>query len=445
MKKRNSFIRAIIAFLLSLSLVLLSGCIDITIPAEKATINSLDTITFFSGAGSLDFYFYDNTVTYENSIVPDLSKKIILSSKDASEYHELMKTMFQEMLDNGDKYSPVNTLEGELTRIQSNISILFYTDNNETSDRLLLIQYGKNQPRPARWNEFAKRTKELIGCDIEAMLFDPYGSETKEVKDLNSVSLYFDKGYIDFTFDSGDNIYCGMYGPEKGASIDAKNLTEIKYWLRAICDDVILHENEYSQDIFASDINGICQMKITYSDGTSRKDKSVWLTESNGRTYPDNWDKLIELIKQNAGFDANELIAATGDVIPFGKIWCTKAIVYSQPSESFTPDTETLYCFFKDGWMFGNDGLPEFWENISEVTLSKEDFDDLFDSFDAHGIRNDVKQAYRYDAKDDVNGTYYYLIITNSGELYLACVSSANNESIISWMLLLECEGPLSI
>ena len=46
---------------------------------------------------------------------------------------------------------------------------------------------------------------------------------------------------------------------------------------------------------------------------------------------------------------------------------------------------------------------------------------------------------------DDVNGTFCYLIITNPGELYLACGSAADKaasasdkESLVNWMFRLE-------
>lgn len=102
----------------------------------------------------------------------------------------------------------------------------------------------------------------------------------------------------------------------------------------------------------------------------------------------------------------------------------------------YTTDTAPRYQITSDYVMFvagdvldeseDNDWVQQFGK-FEEVKLSPLTFDDYFkigvdgpNSFlEPDNIRKNTEKAWRFDVENDANGLFYYLILTNSGEVFL--------------------------
>jgi len=122
---------------------------------------------------------------------------------------------------------------------------------------------------------------------------------------------------------------------------------------------------------------------------------------------------------------------------PFGHVYKVEEILFDAPQYSFvySIDTAPRYQFTSDYAMFvsenalSQDGSMEWAQQtggFEEVKITTENFDNYFDmpgfqiSNDRWSkFRSSIKKAWRIDIENDENNVFYYLISTESGEVYL--------------------------
>ncbi len=140
-----------------------------------------------------------------------------------------------------------------------------------------------------------------------------------------------------------------------------------------------------------------------------------------------------------------------------GLYYHVRDVLYDAPMYSFTVTTENAPEFMLDGGKLYTRHLQEGgvygdWlecGELAEMTLTEENFDDMFlmldennyKNFDPAALRSQVKWANYVEDINPDNDVCYYLIQAEGGKLYLAYgYNSSNNEreNIIRWMFELE-------
>lgn len=415
-----------LAFLLAAAVTLSAGCTRTK--HEPIEINSLERVEIESGPDKWTCDFADNTFAWELYDPAAHSSCVFgettLSDSDAADYKALLTTVCREMADEPEAYSgrpPFGALVGNFWKLR------FLCDGGKEYN-VTVTSYAERF-YPESWYDFVLRTEELAGYDMNDYVL----SEPQEVAGLKYVVLYLRNGSIYLDFSGTDDVLeVGLYGTEDEMTsmrFPHSGLGHLESLLTRICDDMVLHEDAYTGGEDGEDNvkpDKLQRIVFSYRGGSG----DIAFTGNESRLYPYKWDEFVRLFTDAAGYDISELMAA--DVVnPFniGVTWEAAEVLCdaAQPVRPDVPLSGSTYIFLDGGSAFvcsAEDGASEPIDYEGErVTLTEENFDDLFGKNKslAADIRENAQRAWRFDVEGIGDGAFYVLIVTESGEVYIAC------------------------